>query len=289
MKKIVEKKTSEIAAINHETTALITAIERVALDPSMEINKLERMLDMQVKVMDRQAKMEYNQAMASLQSKLPIVNKTGVINDKHGNLRSKYAKFEDIVEAIQPLLDQHGFSITFKANFDNGLLMITGQVSHAAGHQETAEMILPFDDSGAKNKVQAIGSSVSYGKRYTLTMLINIATRGEDDDGHSAHEDKYNSALFELQQFRNMGFATNPNISSIAAIREAVDQEDYHSAAEFYFEIEEKQREHLWMATKKGGSAWRPQDREAIKLEINKLDPRRLKRLDPKPQEAPPK
>ena len=37
-----------------------------------------------------------------------------------------------------------------------------------------------------KNAVQAIGSSVSYGKRYTASLLLNLTTRGEDDDGTAA-------------------------------------------------------------------------------------------------------
>ena len=49
-------------------------------------------------------------------------------------------------------------------------------------------MKLPADTSGSKNVVQAIGSSVSYGKRYTMQALLNITSGGEDDDGHSGGE-----------------------------------------------------------------------------------------------------
>jgi len=40
------------------------------------------------------------------------------------------------------------------------------------------------DTSGSKNGVQAVASSVSYGKRYTAGLLLNITTTGEDDDGN---------------------------------------------------------------------------------------------------------
>lgn len=40
---------------------------------------------------------------------------------------------------------------------------------------------LPPDLSGDKNSIQAVGSSVSYGKRYTACALLNITSRGEDD------------------------------------------------------------------------------------------------------------
>jgi hypothetical protein len=42
---------------------------------------------------------------------------------------------------------------------------------------------MPIDTSGSKTSVQGIGSTVSYGKRYTLCALLNIST-GDDTDGH---------------------------------------------------------------------------------------------------------
>lgn len=47
-------------------------------------------------------------------------------------------------------------------------------------------MLLPADTSGSKNAVQAFGSSTSYGKRYVLCALLNITTRGQDDNGQTA-------------------------------------------------------------------------------------------------------
>ena len=43
-------------------------------------------------------------------------------------------------------------------------------------------MVLPYDSTGSKNTVQSIGSSTSYGKRYTAAALLNLTARGEDDD-----------------------------------------------------------------------------------------------------------
>ena len=47
-------------------------------------------------------------------------------------------------------------------------------------------MVLVHDSTGSKNAVQAVGSSTSYGKRYTAMALLNITTGGEDDDGTAA-------------------------------------------------------------------------------------------------------
>src|SRR5581483_8370196 len=55
--------------------------------------------------------------------------------------------------------------------------------SHKDGHSRTASVPLALDTSGGKNNIQAMGSTTSYGRRYTMCMLLNIVTVGEDDDG----------------------------------------------------------------------------------------------------------
>ncbi len=44
-------------------------------------------------------------------------------------------------------------------------------------------MICPLDQSGSKNAIQGAGSSVAYGKRYTLCAILNIVTNGDDRNG----------------------------------------------------------------------------------------------------------
>ena len=52
------------------------------------------------------------------------------------------------------------------------------------------EMTFPSDTSGSGGKnffaVQALGSSISYAKRYIMSAMLNITTRGEDDNGFAA-------------------------------------------------------------------------------------------------------
>jgi hypothetical protein len=64
-------------------------------------------------------------------------------------------------------------------------IITTGVLAHRDGHSEQTELSLPTDTSGSKNAVQAVGSSTSYGKRYTAFALLNITSTGEDDDGQA--------------------------------------------------------------------------------------------------------
>ena len=99
---------------------------------------------------------------------------------------STYALWEDINEAIKPVIARSGFGLRFRIGQEHNTIVVTAILSHCGGHAEETTMRLPVDLSGGKNPVQAIGSSTSYGKRYTASALLNLTSRGEDDDGKAA-------------------------------------------------------------------------------------------------------
>jgi len=169
-----------------ESAAIIQVIERAAMNPNVDIDKMERLLQMQERIMERNAKAAYAADLARMQPDLPIITERGGIKDRSGNIQSTYALWEDINEAIKPVLAKHGFALSFRTGQEEGRITVTGVLSHRDGHSEETTMHLPIDTSGSKNSVQALGSSISYGKRYTAGALLNITSRGEDDDGKAA-------------------------------------------------------------------------------------------------------
>ncbi len=162
---------------------LLDVISRAARDPNVDIDKMERLIAMQERVQDRTSKAAYYAALAEMQPNLPVISERGGIKDRSGNVQSTYALWEDVNEAIRPVLAQHGFALSFKVKRTEAEIAVTGILSHRLGHSEETELTLPTDGSGSKNAVQAVGSSTSYGKRYTAYALLNITTKGEDDDG----------------------------------------------------------------------------------------------------------
>jgi len=170
--------------------AYLEMIERAARDPSVDIDKVERLMAMRERLMDRQAKAEYAAALAEMQPALPVVGRRGMIKvpakDGKAGHETPYALWEDVNEAIRPHLAAHGFALSFRVRKEADRIEVTGVLSHRAGHSEETMLSLPMDSTGSKNNVQAIGSSVSYGKRYTAFALLNITSRGEDDDGTAA-------------------------------------------------------------------------------------------------------
>lgn len=160
-----------------ETSAILLMIERVAMNPDADLDKMERLLEMRERMEARAAKQAYLDAFARLQQELPAIDKRG----RGHNI--KYARFEDLIGTIKPYLAKHGFSLSFRTAQAEKTITVTCVLGHAAGHTEQTDIVLPADTSGSKNAVQAWGSSTSYGKRYAAMTLLGIATQEEDDDG----------------------------------------------------------------------------------------------------------
>jgi hypothetical protein len=165
---------------------MLALIKQAATDPNIDVAKMHGLLDVQERMMAKQAEIEFNIALSDLQAKLPRIRKDGAISH-NGKVISTYAKYETIDDTIRPLLTEFNFSLRFNTRTTtDGKIIITGTLAHRGGHSITDEIPLSIDASGAKNNVQGVGSTISYGKRYLVGMLLNLVFEGEDDDGQKA-------------------------------------------------------------------------------------------------------
>lgn len=194
-----------------EQAAMISMLERAARDPSVDVDKMERLMQMAERMAERKAKTAFASELAQLQPKLPVIDRNGRIevpkkDGKEGH-STPYARWEDINDAIRPMLVEHGFALSFRiGQTQDGKITVTGILSHREGHQEETTITLMHDATGSKNSVQAVGSSVSYGKRYTAMALLNITSRAKedrDDDGNAADPNNWinEEQLGELTAF----------------------------------------------------------------------------------------
>jgi len=178
----------KVAVIQTESATIMAIIQQVATNPAADIDKMERLMVMHQQHQDRLAKQAFDAAMAEMQKKLPVIRERGAIRDKFKNVQSTYALWEDINEELKPVLAKHGFALSFRIPRGASGVEVEGVLSHKEGHRETTSILLPADTTGSKNAVQAVASSVSYGKRYTAGALLNFTTTGEDDDGQAANK-----------------------------------------------------------------------------------------------------
>lgn len=163
---------------------VMSVIARAASDPTVDVAKMESLLNMQERLMKMRAEQLFNAALCDLQAEVPRVSKLGQILNK-GVVQSTFARYEDIDKAVRPLMNAHGFAISFDTpKTQGGLMEFTAELRHREGHKKDYHLSLPVDSSGAKNGTQGAGSTYSYAKRYLLCNILNIITEGQDNDGN---------------------------------------------------------------------------------------------------------
>jgi len=179
----LEQETLPVEAPKRDLTAHLpeeaSIVERAAF-AGMPVEMIEQLRLMARDERNDEFRREYEAAFAEMQPKLPAVAKAG-----EGHQNARYAKLEDIQAAVRPVLGEHGFSVRFKVEDLESAIAVSCILSHRNGHSDADTIRLPLDTSGSKNNVQARGSTVAYGKRYTLCNILGIQTGGEDNDGQT--------------------------------------------------------------------------------------------------------
>ncbi|MFP1634116.1 ERF family protein [Zhengella sp. ZM62] len=166
-------------AAQTETNAIISVIERAAVNPAVDMDKMERLLEMQERIMQREALAAFNRAFAAAKSELPAISK----NQKGHN--NRYADFAHVARAVDPVLSRHGLSYRFKTRQDDQI-HVTCVLSHIDGHSEENTLSSKPDTAGSKNATQAIGSAQTYLMRYSLLSALGVQPT-DDDDGRAAN------------------------------------------------------------------------------------------------------
>lgn len=204
MNAIAERTEAVPANVTDMGGGILAVIERAVRDPSVDIDKMERLLTMQERVMAEQAKRDFFAAFRAVKAEIrPVIR-----NRWNDQTKSGYADLEALANAIDPILEKHGFSTTFgtgKADLD-GHYRVTCDLMHVGGHEKAYHADIPQDLTGIKgnqNKTatHGFGSTVAYGRRYLKLMIWDVATR--DDDGNDASAIATVSAD-QVQQMRDL-------------------------------------------------------------------------------------
>lgn len=75
---------------------LLALVERIISDPNADVTKLEKLLDVNERILDRNAKAAFDEAFSRMWPELPEIDEKGSIKNKDGSVKSRYAKYEDI-------------------------------------------------------------------------------------------------------------------------------------------------------------------------------------------------
>jgi hypothetical protein len=194
----------------------------IAVNRGASVEELEKLMALAERHDANVAKKAYVEAMAKFKQNPPRIekNRTADITSRRDDAASyayKYANLADVCDKIVAGLAQVGISHRWKTQQDGGQVAVTCILTHEMGHSESTMLSAGLDQSGKKNSLQALGSTVSYLNRYTLLAATGLAVDdGADDDGAGVAPEDRKELQREAAGMRN---SRRPNPQDVAESR----------------------------------------------------------------------
>lgn len=169
-------------------TSLLEVISRAASDPSVDMDKMERLVQMHERMQELAAKKAFNDAMALAQAEMEPISR----NASNPQTKSKYASYDKLDAEARPIYTKHGFSLSYDTGESKKPehILVLAYVTRGA-YERTYHVDMCADGKGAKGgdvmtKTHAAIAAVSYGKRCLLKAIFNLAEGEGDRDGNAS-------------------------------------------------------------------------------------------------------
>lgn len=104
----------------------------------------------------------------------------------NSHLKSRYATLESYIEAVREPLAAQGVAVVQGVSADAGRVTVTTRLAHASGEWMSTSLSLPVPENKALTAVQALGSTITYGRRYTLAAICGLGAEERDEDDGEA-------------------------------------------------------------------------------------------------------
>jgi len=162
-----------------------TSMISLALSSNADPEVLKKLMDLQERWEKNDARKDYMEALGAFKRAAPAVlakDETVDFATAKGRTNYRYAGLGGIVRQITVILSDCGLNASWETHQDKDTVAVTCHVTHVKGHRESTTLSGPLDNSGNKNLIQQLGSTVTYLQRYTLLALLGLATSEQDDD-----------------------------------------------------------------------------------------------------------
>jgi hypothetical protein len=183
---VVERMDQPEVATGTALTPMDMVDRAVASGASIEV--VEKLMALHERWEANQGRKAFDEAMAAAKAEIPVIFKSREVDftSAKGRTHYRYEDLAEIAKTINPILGKHGLSYRFRTTSPaNEPVTVTCIVSHRLGYSEENSLSAGRDESGNKNSIQAIGSTLTYLQRMTLKAALGLAA-SSDDDGASA-------------------------------------------------------------------------------------------------------
>ena len=159
-----------------------------AVSSNAGVEVISKLMDLQDRWQASHARRSFDEAMAAAKAEIPVIMKNREVDFTSPKGRTNY-RHEDLAEiarTVDPILTKHGLSYRFRTTSQpNEPVSVTCIVSHRHGHSEENTLSAGRDESGNKNSIQAVASTITYLQRYTLKAALGLAASNDDDGSAS--------------------------------------------------------------------------------------------------------
>lgn len=169
---------------------------RIVTQRGASVEEIGKFMDLMERQQKNEAQQAMVRAMTAFKKNPPDIYKTAEADftTSKGRTTYSYATLGDICDKIIAALAEHGISHDWAieqpgSGPDANMIVVTCTLTHEMGGSKSATFKAPPDNTGSKNAIQSIGSSVTYASRYSLLAACGIAVKAQgDDDGAAAGE-----------------------------------------------------------------------------------------------------
>lgn len=160
----------------------------IAASQNADLDKLQKLMELQERWEANEARKAYNAAMAIFKKSPPQIDKNKHVRfeTQKGVTEYDHATLDNVCDKITAALSVVGISHNWKVD-QTQEIAVTCVLTHEMGHSETTTLRAGPDQSGGKNSIQAVGSTVTYLERYTLLLAVGMAA-ANDDDGRASEK-----------------------------------------------------------------------------------------------------
>jgi hypothetical protein len=130
----------------------------------------------------------------------------------------KYATLDSIIEQTKPILQKYGLCVVQTLTGDGIKVGVNTLLVHESGESISETLWLPATDMKGVNAVQAIGASITYGRRYAISAILGISADDDTDATVSENNQKQGNYTTQTKKIENRATVqlTEPNHTTIA-------------------------------------------------------------------------
>lgn len=192
MNAVAEQTRRQVDVIDNASSGAMTPMDMIqtALMNGAGMDVMERLFSLQERWEQSQGRKAFDEAMAAAKAEIPVIlkNRTVDFTSSKGRTHYRHEDLAEIARTVNPILSKHGLSYRFRTDSrPNEPVTVTCIISHRMGCSEENTLTGPRDESGNKNSLQQVGSTLTYLQRMTLKAALGLAA-AEDDDGNKADD-----------------------------------------------------------------------------------------------------